>query len=71
MVYAPLDQTDVVALHTSFKCQLLLRQPCLFPLIAKNLPKCPSFVQTVHPLRRCALSTYGMPESSQYTVNSR
>jgi hypothetical protein len=69
LVHAPLDQTDVVALHTSFKRQLLLCETCAFPAIAKNLPKCQPFVQTVHPLREGALSMDRQAESSQYTVN--
>lgn len=68
---SPLDQADIVPLHTSFERQLLLRETCALPPIAENLPKCQPFVQTAHPLREGELSAYGMPESSQYTVNSR
>lgn len=70
-MYTSLNQTDIVALHTSFERQLLLRETCALPPIAENLSKCQPCVQTVHPPRRGALSVHRTIQSSQYTVNFR
>lgn len=66
---SPLDQADIVPLHTSFERQLLLRETCALPPIAENLPKCQPFVQTAHPLGEGELSMDRQAASSQYTVN--
>lgn len=66
---APLDKTDVIALHIGFQRQLLLRQSCLLPSFTENLAECQACVQTLPPLYEVALSVQGWPGSSQYTVN--
>lgn len=66
---APLDKTDVIALHIGFQRQLLLRQSCLLPSLTENLAECQACVQTLPPLYEVALSVQGWPGSSQYAVN--
>ncbi len=70
LMYASLNEADVVPLHIRFQRQLLLRQSCLLPPFAENLAECHPCVQTVPPLYEVALSIHGRARSSQHTVNS-
>ncbi len=70
LMYASLNEADVVPLHIRFQRQLLLRQSCLLPPFAENLTECQPCVQTVPPLHEVALSIQGRARSSQHTVNS-
>lgn len=66
---APLDKTDVIALHIGLQRQLLLRESCLLPSFTENLAECQACVQTLPPLYEVALSVQGRAGSSQYAVN--
>ena len=69
LVNAPLDKTDVIALHIGLQRQLLLRQSRLLPSFTENLAECQACVQTLPPLYEVALSGRAVLASSQHTVN--